>query len=120
VVDPEDADRHRDGQFKIVAGGGEGEGGRPAIVGTGLRAHPEAHQKHDDEIDQQRDGDQCHVPGLFDDLLALHREHDHNREEECHQRHRRDPRDERFMVPRLPAQFHQDETRNHPRQEWDA
>jgi hypothetical protein len=41
VIDPEDADGNRDGQLEIVAGGGEGERGRLAVIGPSLFTHPE-------------------------------------------------------------------------------
>jgi hypothetical protein len=74
-ADAEDRDGHGDGEFEVVARGGEGQGGRAAVVGPELSAHEKTNQEHDDEIDGQRNGDAHDIERQLDDLLALEREH---------------------------------------------
>ena len=56
-IEAEDGDSDRNRQFEVVACGCEGQGGRLRIVRAQALAHPEADQKHDEEVDHQRDGD---------------------------------------------------------------
>ena len=65
-VEAEDGDGNRDGQFEVVAGGGEGERGRLGVIGADLAAHPEADEEHDDEVDEQRHGDAQHIEAAIE------------------------------------------------------
>ena len=70
-VEAKDRHRHGDGQLKVVAGGGEGQGGGLLVIRADRFAHQEADQEHDHEVDQQRDGDAHHVQRDGDDQVAL-------------------------------------------------
>ena len=80
-VDAEHGYRDGDGQLEVVAGGGEADGGGAGVVGADFPAHPEAHEEHDDEVDQERDGDADDIEREADDHVAFEAEHDEDGEQ---------------------------------------
>ena len=55
--DPEDPDRHGDGELEVVAGGGEGQGRRSRVGQGECAPDGEAQEPHDEEVAEQRKGD---------------------------------------------------------------
>ncbi len=90
------------------------------VVGPDLLAHPEAHQEHDDEVDQQRHGDPQHVERNLDDEISFEAEHDQDREQQRDQRDWADRRNELPLVPCPPFGPYQYEPSRHARQEGNA
>src|SRR5690606_14215483 len=80
--DAEDADRDRDGQFEVVARGGEGERGGPLVPETDHATGQERATEHEEEVREQGEGDAGHVAGPGSDRLALQREQDHDSEQQ--------------------------------------
>ena len=103
-VDAEHRDRDGDGEFEVIARRREGERGGFGVVRADLAPHPERHEKHDHEVEQERNGDAYNVHRDANDVFALEREHHHNREEQRHQRERADAWHENTVVPLAPFQ----------------
>src|ERR1035438_4561577 len=98
-VDAEDGYCNCDGEFEVVTGGGEGKCGGLRVVRTEALAHPEADEKHDEEVDDQRDGNAHDVERQAHDEVALEREHDQNCEQQRRERERTDARKEACAIP---------------------
>ena len=71
-----------DGELKIVARGGEGEGCRFRIVGPETVSKVEGEKKHQDEVDKKGHRNLKNIEGERDDVLALQGKHKNNGEEE--------------------------------------
>src|SRR5450756_1150976 len=98
-ADAEHSHAHGDGELEVVAGGGERQGRGLGVVGADLAAHVEAHEKHDDEVDEQRDGDAHHVERQLHDEVALEAEHHDDGEQQGDEGDGADARDELLLVP---------------------
>jgi len=86
-------------QFEVVGGCGERQRRRLGVVRPYPLAHPERHEEHHREVDQQWQCDAQHIEGKLDDGLALEREHHDDGEQQRHQRDRPDARREVVFVP---------------------
>ena len=111
-VDAEDGYGHSNGKLKVVGCRSEGKGGGLAIVCPCLGAHIKGHEKHNDEIDEERYGDSYNIKGYLNDELTLQREHDKNGEEESDERNRADLRDKLLVVPCLVFYFDEHKPRD--------
>ena len=79
------------------------------VVRAQLSPHPEAHQEHDEEVDDQRDGDAQHVERQPTIRSPLSDEHHQDREEQRDQRERADARNEARPVPLLALEPNENE-----------
>src|ERR1039458_9381191 len=115
-----DGHGHRNRQLEVVAGSREGKGSGLRVVGAEPLAHPKAHQKHDEEINDQRDCDANHIERQAHNQIALEREHHQDREEQGGQRERTDPGDEARAIPLLAFEPNESKACNEPGDEWNA
>src|SRR5665647_2010786 len=119
-ADAEHGHAHGDCQLEVVAGGGERQRGGLGVVGADLTAHVEAHEEHDDEVDEQRDGDAHHVEWQLHDEVALEAEHHEDGEQQGDERERADARDELVLVPLAAFRLDAHVARDHAGDEGDA
>src|SRR5450756_674591 len=119
-ADAEHGHAHGDGQLEVVAGGGERQGRGFGVVGADLAAHVEAHEKHDDEVDEQWDGDTHHVERQLHDEVAFEAEHHEDGEQQGDERERADARDELVLVPLVALHPDAHVARDHAGDERDA
>ena len=74
--------RHRDGQFEIVSGGSERQGGGAGIAEPQYESKGVSASPHDREVGQQRNGDPGDIPWPGGDLVALQGEQDDDGEQQ--------------------------------------
>ena len=77
-------------QLEVVTGSSKCQRRGLAVIRADHFAHPERHQKHDDKIHQQRNGDAHHVQRYLHDQIALEAKHQHDGEQQRDQRQRTD------------------------------
>src|SRR5674476_815257 len=116
----ERGDRHRDGQLEVVAGRGEGEGGRAFVAEAEAGAQRVATTPHEREIGQQRQRDTGHVPGTGSDGITLEGEQHHDREQQPVERPRADAGQERTLVPVAALDLLAEAAREEPRHQGNA
>ena len=119
-VDAKHGDGDGDRQFEVVARGGESDRRRLRVVGADAFAHPEAHEKHHQEEDQQRHRDPQHVGGDLHDQAALEAEHHEDREEQRDERDRADGGDEGPLIPVASLEGQEPRAGGHAQREGNA
>ncbi|AGF77104.1 hypothetical protein UWK_00523 [Desulfocapsa sulfexigens DSM 10523] len=119
-IDTEYGDGHGDGELEVVGGSRKRKGGGLLVCGSHLHGHEKGNQKHDQEIDGQRDRNSNNVKGQLNNIFTLQRKHDDDGEKEKHQGKGADHGDQFFLIPLLTLQAQTDETGQHPGDKGDT
>src|SRR5690606_19300116 len=82
AVNAEHTDGYRNGQFKIIAGGGKGDGCISGIIRPEAFGDKEADEEHQAEIDDQGNGYTYDVERDFNNEFAFYAEHNHDGEQQ--------------------------------------
>src|ERR1700678_2504421 len=119
-VQTKDRNRYSNSQLKGVTSSCKGESGLLGIIRAKPLAHPKADQKHDEEVDDQRNSNFHHIKRQSHNEIAFQREHNQNCEEQRDQRKRTYPRNEARPIPFLPFEPNENESCEESGGKWNA
>lgn len=119
-IDTEYGDGYGDSEFKIIAGGSKRQRCAFRIIRAGFFSQKGRAEKHQDEINNQRNGYTHHVKRNLNNELPFVAEHHDDRKKKRDQSYRADFRDKDPRVPIFAFCFYQNEARQHARKKRNA